>query len=278
MLREGPASARAALSALRRIARRRRAALLLIDPNWEEGGELAATLAEIGFRPAVRQVQVSRTAMVAPLEVDEAAQKRHLADGVYRDVNRARRHGVAIERVGAESGTERQQGALRSLAAMLEETGRRKGFRVRDADYIVASAGALIAAGHASVWLAHHEDREVSATLLHHSGKRIVMFMAATPETAGRNQVNANYLLQWEIMRWGAAAGFREYDLGGADTQTLPGIPQDESHPLWTLFRFKLKWGSRPLAYVGTHDHSPRPGLGPLLRLAWRMADSRRHT
>lgn len=273
LLRDDAGAAVAALAGLRRIARARRAALLLVDPNWPEGSDEASALAVGGFRPAQRQIQVSRIAMIAPLEEDETSQKRHLADGVYRNVNRARRKGVTVERIGAGDPAAKQQSALRSLAEMVEQTGRRKGFRVREADYIVASGSALVAADCASVWLARHEGRDVSATLLHHSGRRVGSFMAATPDIAGRNRVDANYLVQWEIMRWAAGAGFREYDLGGADTQALPGIPQDESHPLWTLYRFKLQWGARPVVYARAHDYAPRQSLGLLLNTAWRAAD-----
>ena len=50
LLREGRDAAEATLRALRTIARRRRAALLVIDPSWEIEGDLAAALAAVALQ------------------------------------------------------------------------------------------------------------------------------------------------------------------------------------------------------------------------------------
>ena len=52
-----------------------------------------------------------------------------------------------------------------------------------------------------------------------------------------------------------------------------PGIPQDESHPLWNLYRFKAQWGARPVTFVGAWEHAPWRVLGAGLRVAWSARD-----
>jgi hypothetical protein len=88
----------AALEALEGIARARHSLTLTIDPTWREDGELAAALPRSGFRPAAREVQVSRTAMVIPIRADEDEQHALLDDSTATNINKARRAGVATER------------------------------------------------------------------------------------------------------------------------------------------------------------------------------------
>jgi len=78
----------------------------------------------------------------------------------------------------------------------------------------------------------------------------------------------ANVLLQWTIMRWAAEQGFATYDMSGVDNHSAPGLPRDESHPLWNLFRFKAQWGARPIQFVGAWEHAPWPMLGQAFRRA----------
>ena len=70
--------------------------------------------------------------------------------------------------------------ALDSSYAMLLETGSRRGFGdvLRPAAYHNPAQQRLIEAGHASLWVASHEGRELAHTLVHHSGDRAVLFEA----------------------------------------------------------------------------------------------------
>jgi hypothetical protein len=65
--------AHGALAGLRQLARRRHAALLVIDPAWEEGSQAALALSADGFTHAQRAVQVATTGMYLPLHAEEEA-------------------------------------------------------------------------------------------------------------------------------------------------------------------------------------------------------------
>jgi len=277
LLREEPAAVRQTLDAVRRLARARRAALLVMDPNWEAGLGPAALLAEAGFRPAERPIQVSTTAMWVPLEADDAAQRKHLNENAWRNVGRCRKAGVEVVRLDAATPPAELDAALEVAYEMLAETGRRKGFGeyLRPAAYHNAGMRRLIRSGAASLWFALHEGREAAHTLVHHCGRRALLFQAGEGAVE-QKRVPANFLLQWEIIRWAAGAGFAFYDMGGVDDHASPGLPRDESHPLWGLFRFKSQWGARPVQYVGAHEYSPWPLLGLSLRAARRIADRKR--
>ncbi len=265
-----PQAASAALEALRGIARARGAASLTIDPAWNEDGPLAPALAACGFRPAAREVQVSRTAMVVPLSADEERQHSLLDDSTATNINKARRAGVTTERIDLAE-PETREAALAEFFDMHAATGKREGFLVRDRDYELRQWRGLGQAGLASLWFAVAEGRRRSGILLFHSGSHVVLFAAGSPDDADLRKWRANHLLHWSIMRWAAGAGFEGYDLGGVDTHRHAGLPADESHPLWNLYEFKRRLGAVPEIHVRAHEYSPNALLGTLWRAARRV-------
>ena len=281
LLRDDATGVAAALQGLRTLARRRHAALLVVDPTWPADDVLALELPVAGFTRAATAVQVSTTAMYVPLHQDEEVQWRQLNQNVRRNIERCRKAGVEIVRLGADSDRAALDAALATAYRMLVETGERRGFGddLRPADYHASSQLALIDAGHASLWLARHDGRDLAYTLVHHSGDRAVLFEAGEHDqgadapverdgaaSSGGPRFAANFLLQWTIIRWAAEAGFATYDMSGVDNHAAPGLPRDESHPLWNLFRFKSQWGARPVQLTGAWEHAPWPLLGRTFR------------
>jgi peptidoglycan pentaglycine glycine transferase (the first glycine) len=267
LLRHDAGTAAAALAALRRVAHARHAAILAIDPEWEEGSALAAAFGHAGYRPAVREIQVSRTAMMVPLRADEGGQHELLGDSTARNINKARRVGVTVERVDLADPGPRDE-ALDSFWDMFAATGRREGFIVRDRTYQLGQWRALGEAGLASLWFARADGIRQNGVVLLHCGRRLVSHVAGSPDAADLRGTRSNHLLQWEIMRWGAASGFETYDLGGVDTPAAPGLPIDRTHPLWNLYEFKRGFGARGVVFVRAHEVAPRWALG----IAWNVA------
>ena len=260
-----PEAVAAALDGLRRIAALRHAVVLTMDPTWEEGSGPATALSAAGFRVATRDVQVSRTAMIVPLRPSEEAQRELLGHTTGYDIKRAESAGVVTERVDMTDGPGRDA-ALADFYEMHAATGRREGFIVRDRDYELEQWRRLGESGLASLWFAGLAGRDTGALLLH-SGSLLVYFAAGSRDGADLRRTRANHLLQWRIIRWAAAAGFEGYDMGGVDTQAAPGIPQDESHPLWNLYLFKHRFGGVPVVRIHAHEYVPSAALG----LAWRL-------
>lgn len=272
LLEDVEAAARAALAALAELAHRRSVGLLIVDPEWEVDSAEARALPDSGYRPSKRQIQVARTGMFVPIDSDEAEQRRRLNENTRRNVNRAVKAGIEVVRFDAASPADELAAALDEAYTMLVELGRRRGFSLRPRAYHTAANRTLIEAGAASLWLARREGRSVAHTLIHHSGRRLLLHQAAEGET-GDSRLSANFLLQWTILRWAAEAGFAFYDLGGVDTHAAPGLPRDESHPLWNLFRFKAQWGAQPVEFAGAHEHTPSRLVGAGIRIAWRAVD-----
>ncbi len=267
LLEATPEAATAALAALRGIARAHHSLTLTIDPTWREDSDFAATLPGSGFRPAAREVQVSRTAMVVPLRADEEEQHALLDDSTATNINKARRAGVTTERIDLTSPAVREA-ALAEFFEMHAATGRREGFVVRDREYELNQWRSLGQMGLASLWFASAEGRRRSGLLLLHSGRYVVLFAAGSHDDADLRKNRANHLLHWSIMRWAVTAGFEGYDLGGVDTHEFPGLPADSSHPLWNLYEFKRRLGAVGEVRIRAHEYAP----GALSGVFWRLA------
>ena len=270
LLEATPEAAKASLAGLRQIAGDRHSLALTIDPTWRQDEDLAGALADSGFRPAAREVQVSRTAMVIPLHVEEIEQHSLLDDSAATNINKARRAGVTAERVDLANPATREQ-ALAEFFDMHAATGRREGFLVRAREYELAQWRSLGEADLASLWFASADGRRRSGLLLLHSGRNVVLFAAGSPDDANLRKTRANHLLHWSIMRWAAAAGFEGYDLGGVDTHKHPGLPTDPSHPLWNLYEFKRRFGAQGEVRIRAHEFSPDRFRGAAWRLARRF-------
>jgi lipid II:glycine glycyltransferase (peptidoglycan interpeptide bridge formation enzyme) len=269
LLRPNVAAATAALAGARHLAHVRDAAVLTVDPAWEEGGPLAGTFRDEGFAPAPREIQVSRTAMVVPVAADDAGQHALLGDSTARNVNRARRAGVTVEHASPGEGADRGL-AIALLWDALAATARRDGFPLRDRAYIVEQIDRLGAAGWADLWLARASGSLQAAVVTLRCGEQVVSYLAGSPDGADLRHTCANHLLQWEILRWAAGAGFRSYDLGGVDTHAAPGLPTRHGDPLWNLYEFKRGFGAQPILHVRAHDHAPNAAFGAVWRLARR--------
>lgn len=266
LLEPGAPIAAIALAGLRRLARQRGSVALTIDPAWDEGGVTASALGPAGFHVARREVQVSRTGMLVPLQPTDDAQHALLGDSTARNLNKARRSGVGAERVDLSDPVVREA-ALEEFFEMHSATGRREGFLVRSRDYELDQWRRLGETGVASLWFAG-VDRRDNGVLLLHCGRTLLSFAAGSRDGADLHRTRANHLLQWEIIRWAAGAGFSHYDLGGVDTWSAPGIPRDARHPLWNLYEFKRGWGAEGVLRIRAHEYTPNPLLG----LGWRLA------
>ena len=267
LLRPDPEAARAALDGLGAVARERAALILTVDPAWEEDGPLAATFAPAGFRPADREIQVSRTATIVPLHPAEEDQHRLLGASTANLINRARRLGIVARQVDLADPVSREE-PLAAFHALLAGTGDRRGFVVRAEGYLLDQWRRLGEARLAHLWFAVHDGRPVAGMLLLTCGRRLVLFQAGSDPGPGIPRAEANRYLHWAVIRWAAANGYAELDLGGVDTPTAPGLPDGPGHPLWSLYQFKRSFGARGVSYVRAHE---RPA-NRLVAVAWRLA------
>jgi lipid II:glycine glycyltransferase (peptidoglycan interpeptide bridge formation enzyme) len=275
LLRRDAVSARASLRAVRDLATAEGAILVTVDPSWPAGGSLASQLKRSGYTRAARDVQVSRTATLVPLHPAEGEQHRLLRKSTANLVNRARREGATVERIELTIAPDdppetrhRREQALEEMHELLAATARRKGVGLRDRAYQLAQWRGLGEAGLASLWFAGVGGRRWTGSVLLNCGSTLHQYQAGSGDIADLRRVPANHLLQWEIIRWAAAASFARYDLGGVDAPRARGVPRDAGHPLWDLYLFKRGFGAEGIEYVPAHECA----ANPLVAAAWRLA------
>jgi lipid II:glycine glycyltransferase (peptidoglycan interpeptide bridge formation enzyme) len=70
------------------------------------------------------------------------------------------------------------------------------------------------------------------------------------------SRTHYSHLLHWQIMRWLAKRGIRNYDLGGTPPSDRLG---DSTHPLASLTTVNLSCGTSVVDFVGTYDQVLKP-------------------
>jgi peptidoglycan pentaglycine glycine transferase (the first glycine) len=233
------------------------AVLLKLDPDVPDDPALARRLRALGLRPGRRRGHFGgiqpRYVMQLALDRDlDAVFASFTAKGRY-NVRLARRHGVEVREAAAAD--------LPVVCRLMRETALRDGFGLRSDAYYACVFDHTVGAGHGRVLLASVDGEDVAATWTVQFGHK-AWYLYGASSHRHRDKM-PNYLLQWEAIRWAHGRGARVYDFLG-----VPRTPDPQS-PIVGLWRFKERFGARPVAFVGEFDLPLRPA-GYLL---WRACD-----
>lgn len=246
------------LEELERLARRRRALLVKIDPDvyYPERApefsprptcahELARLLESRGWRFSDEQIQFRNTLLLDLAQPEDellAAMKQK----TRYNVRLAGRRGVSIHRIARTDGLEGLPEALDLFYRLYAETAQRDGFIIRPAGYYRDVWGTFLQGGKAQLLLAEFEGETVAGLMIL-TFDSVAWYMYGASASRHRRHM-PSYLLQWEAIRQAKAAGCTLYDLWGAP-DTL-----DESDPMWGVVRFKLGLGGQLARGLGAWD------------------------
>jgi lipid II:glycine glycyltransferase (peptidoglycan interpeptide bridge formation enzyme) len=212
-----------------------------VDPLTAEprAGE---ALSALGLRRSPENVQPAATAVV-DLDKSEDALLARLEKGARYLVRHSQREGVVIRR-----GTEAD---VAPFACMLEETGRRKSFGVRNAAYLGRLEAMLRRENCGEFLVADLGGEAIAAMLTGTFGPRSAALYAAGNATA--RKVGAQYLLHWEAMVRARRLGCRLYDFRGV------GVAGNSTDHWAGLSFFKQRFGTRREELPGAWDDVYRP-------------------
>jgi len=254
---------RALLQALQRIARRRRAAFLRLEPNVLETIETADTLNSWlqaqRFAPA--DPMQPRSSIHLDLTPEPDKLFASFTKGHRADVRRAERNGVSV-RIGTT------EADLDMFYAIMQATGERQEFGIHARAYYATARQLFDDA--ARLLIAEQDGSAIAAFLVFAWGREATYMYSGSTE-AGLKQ-GANHLLQWHAIQWARERGCALYDLWGipdafGQMAHAAGAELDQleqaakQHPLYGVYRFKKGWGGQVVRYVPAYD---RVYLAPL--------------
>jgi len=225
------------LQAVDAACRRRRAALLKIEPWLEDGVERAARLRALGFRPSPQTVQAPRTVLVDLAPRAEEDLLAAMKPKCRYNIRLAQRKGVTV-RTAARAD-------LAVFDALMAATSARDGFAVHTPEYYAEAYRLLVEdANLGTLLLAEAEGRPLAGLFAAALGP-LALYLYGASADEGRHLM-PSYLLQWEAMRWARARGATCYDLLGVpdeDESTLEAHFEERQDGLWGVYRFKRGFG-----------------------------------
>lgn len=132
---------------------------------------------------------------------------------------------------------------IKRFHEIMEETGERDGFGIRDAKYFETIYDEL--SGKVKLFMARHEDDVIAGILNIYYGNKVWYLYGASSNT--KRNLMPNYLLQWTGIKDAIKQGKEGYDFRG-----VPGVLENEKdHPQYGLYRFKKGFGAEFTEFIG---------------------------
>ncbi len=245
------------IEAAARLARRRRALVLKLDPEWRvDDPHAAAIRTATGLRDSPYDVQ-HRLTYEVDLAGGAAAVLERVKASTRRHIRRAQAGGVSVE-------IRRDPGAADLFHPLLLATVRRNGFNARDLAYHRSVLRHLAVSCPVATLLARVDGVPVSGMVAVAAGRRLVYLFGGS--SLEHSELQPTYLLHWRAIEWGLAQGCAVYDMWGVPNHEDPAAPGAG------YYEFKRRWNGEVVRHQRCQDAPLWPRLGPLPRLAERAA------
>ncbi len=167
------------------------------------------------------------------------------------NVRYAIKNGVTIEVKGIE--------ALDEFMPIYKITGERDGFNIRSKQYFANFLQSL--GEHARLYMGYYNGVPVcGAVTVNYAGKCCYIYGASDNE---HRKIMANYLMQWEMIKWGIETGCELYDFQG-----ISGDIDNEQGSMYGLYRFKRGFSGRIDELVGELDYVYKPLTNKIFNFA----------
>lgn len=264
---EDPASpALAALVAeAGRLARRRGAFMLKVEPNVTDGDAAWLTaLARLGFKRN-RYATHPRRSWVLDIRPSEEELLAGMKEKWRYNIRLAGRKGVKVREGNGPSD-------LDTFYDLYVETAKRDGFFIHSKQHYADILRLYGERGAAALLLAEYEGTPIAGLLIVKCGP-VTTYMFGASSNQHRNRM-PNHLLQWTAIQWAKARGCTLYDFR-AIAEVL-----DPSDDLYSLYTYKHGFGGYSYLTIETHDKPFNPALYWVYRRSLevkRARDRRRH-
>jgi lipid II:glycine glycyltransferase (peptidoglycan interpeptide bridge formation enzyme) len=238
-------------------ARRRRALVLKLDPEWRIDDPAAEQLLHRAkLRDSPYDVQHRLTWLVSLDGGDDAVLAR-VKSSTRHHIRKAERDGVSVDIRSDEA-------AVDVFHPLFRETVQRSGFVGRDLAYHRAVVRQLSTSCPVVTLLANVGDETVAGMIAVAAGERLVYLFGGSSLRHAKHQ--PAYLMHWEAIRWGLRQGCTVYDMWGVPNHEDPTVEGAG------YYEFKRRWNGEVARHHRCQDATLWPLLGPLPRLAERVA------
>ena len=218
--------------------------MLKVEPDLADGEAARRELTSSGFVKAKYDLQWNRSTVVIDLKPSEDEIIAGFKQKTRYNIRLAERKGVTI------TPTQLSPGAIDQMYELMHATQVRAGFYMRSKDYLAKFWQMHNAAGRGQLFFASFEGQILAGIFALYEGKQGLYKDGGS--TREHPELQAPYLLQWEVMRWLRARGCKEYDLHGVPPTNRI---DDATHPLAGLAQFKRGFNPDHITeYVGVYD------------------------
>lgn len=234
-----------------KVAKKHHGYLFKIDPYiLASDDEAINNLKELGFEftPGLKHGQTIQTRhnyMLCNL-------KGKTEDEVFMSIGAKSRNCI---RGAIKKGVECKQYPVSNIDKFYEiynMTGNRNGFSIRPKEYLKGFVEAF--GDNGAMFICTYEGEPVCGGILAYCAGRCCHVYGATSDK--HRQLNANYLMQWEMMKWGLAKGCDIYDMQG-----ITITPEEDEH-LYGVYQFKKSFKcGEVVEYAGEFDYVISPML-----------------
>jgi lipid II:glycine glycyltransferase (peptidoglycan interpeptide bridge formation enzyme) len=219
-----------------------KAFMIKIDPEILSSLSTPAALAKMGLVRA-RDVQYNVSTVVVNLRPNEDDILNSFKQKTRYNVRLAMKKGVTVEAV------QTTDESIDEMYDLYKTTTKRAGVYLRSKEYFADFWRLHARENTGQMFFAKYEGKILAGAFITFLGSKALYKDGGSIRE--HTDVQAPYLLQWEIMRWLKAQGVSEYDLHGVPPKDQLDNPQ---HPLAGLARFKLGFNPEVTEFIGTYD------------------------
>ena len=177
------------------------------------------------------------------------------------NVHLAERGGVTVRAVDATAEH------LQTMFELMQATEARAKYGLRPEAYFKDYWSALVKAGQGQIFFAEHEGEVLAGLFATFLGRRGWYKDGGSFDK--KRELNASYLMQWEVMRWLKAHGVESYDMVGVPNRDQVGTGDSRDG----LYSFKSKFNPEITEFIGCYDLPLNPRKYQLwLKLGERIA------
>jgi serine/alanine adding enzyme len=214
-----------------------------IDPEIIKDSNHESRIMKYGFVRAANDIQYNIATVIVNLSPGEEEILASFKQKTRYNIRLAEKKGVKV--APAETNAE----SIDKMYSLMQETQKRARFYLRDKRYFTDFWQLHADSGAGQMFFASYQGEVLAGAFVTYLGKSALYKDGGS--VRAHSELQAPYLLQWEVMKWLKAKGIAEYDLHG----TPPAAEiENRNHPLAGLARFKTGFNPSISEFIGTYD------------------------